>query len=314
MTKKKASKFIWFEKFRPESVKDAVLPLKFQRFFNNIVKTGEIPNLLLYSSTPGSGKTTIAKALCTDVDADYIYINISSESGIDTLRSTIMDFASTKSFNKKPKVVIMDEADGASPTLQKALRGFIEEFHSHCRFILTCNYITKIIPALREGRLMEFDFNMNDSKSVEQVKPKQVKRLEMICKFENIDYKINVLEKLVDESYPNMRRMISVIQKAASMYGTIDEQIFSNMGISTELYNLILNKKFTAARKFIIEASYNYDELFPSLYREMVTMIDDKQKQAEIILLLAEYQHKHSTAIDPELNFSACMLEIIGCL
>jgi hypothetical protein len=98
------------------------------------------------------------------------------------------------------------------------------------------------------------------------------------------------------------------------MYGIIDEQIFTNTGISTELYDLILNKKFTAARKHIIEASYNYDELFPSLYREMVPMIDDKQKQAEIIILLADYQHKHATAIDPELNFSACMLEIIGSL
>jgi len=187
MSKKKAAKYLWVEKFRPESIKEMILPLKFKRFFNKVVKDGQLPNLLLASSTPGSGKTTLAKALCTEIDADFIYINISSESGIDTLRTTIREFASTKSFNRRPKVVILDEMDGASAQLQAGLRGFIEEFHSHCRFVMTCNYVSKIIQPLREGRIMEFDFNISDAKTAAEIKPKQVKRLQQICKFEGIE-------------------------------------------------------------------------------------------------------------------------------
>jgi replication-associated recombination protein RarA len=314
MAKKKAAKYLWPEKFRPESIDEAILPTKFKRFFKKQVKGGQIPNLLLYSSTPGSGKTSIAKALCNEIDADSIYINISSESGIDTLRSTIKDFASTKSFNKRPKVVIMDEADGATPQLQAGLRAFIEEFHSHCRFILTCNYISKIIPPLREGRVMEFDFNMTDTKTANEMKPKQVKRLEQILQFEKVEYKVEALERLVDESYPNMRKMISAVQKASDMYGIVDDSIFTTMGVDSKLYDLILAKKYTAAREHIIQSSYNIDELYPAFFRELVPRIPNKGVQAQSILILAQYQHMHAVAIDPELNISACMLEIIGLL
>lgn len=312
MSKKKAAKYLWVEKFRPESVDEAVLPMKFKRFFKSIVSQGEIPNLLLYSSTPGAGKTTIAKALCNEIDADYIYINISSESGIDTLRSTIREFASTKSFNKRPKVVIMDEADGATPQLQAGLRAFIEEFHSHCRFILTCNYISKIIQPLREGRVQEFDFNMSDSKTASELKPKIAKRLQQICKFENLPAEESAITKLVEMNYPNMRKMISTLQKSSQMFGSFDDQIFNSTKVDTELYDLILNKKFTAAREFVIKSSYNIDELYPNLYREFVPLIESKGTQAKVILILAEYQHMHSTAIDAELNLAACLLEIIG--
>jgi len=314
MAKKKAAKYLWVEKFRPETIKEMVLPTKFKRFFNKVVKDGEIPNLLLASSTPGSGKTTIAKALCNEIDADSIYVNVSTESGIDTLRSTIREFASTKSFNKRPKVVIMDEADGASQQLQAGLRGFIEEFHSHCRFILTCNYVSKIIEPLREGRIMEFDFNISDAKTAAEIKPKQVKRLEQICKFEGVEYETSVLEQMVEMNYPNMRKMISTLQKGASMFGAIDENVLSLTKVDSELFNLVMAKKFTAAREHIIKASYNIDELFPIFYREFVPLIESKNSQAQIILVLAQYQSQHPTAIDTELNFAACLIEIIGSI
>ena len=314
MAKKKAAKYLWVEKFRPVSVKDAVLPNKFKKFFNDVVAQEEIPNLLLYSSTPGSGKTSIAKALCNEINADSIYINVSSESGIDTLRSTIQQFASTKSFNKRPKVVILDEADGASHQLQAGLRGFIEEFHSYCRFILTCNYVSKIIPALREGRIMEFDFNIKDIATSNEMKPKMAKRLAMIAKFEGIEADEKVLQKLVITHYPNMRKMISTMQKASMMFGSIDESLFNSMNVDSELYDHILNKRFTKAREFIIKSSYNMDELYPALYREFVPLLNDKNVQAQLILILADYQSKHATAIDGELNISACILEMIGAI
>jgi len=314
MSKKKAAKYLWVEKFRPETIKEMILPTKFKRFFNKVVKDGQLPNLLLASSTPGSGKTTLAKALCKEIDADFIYINISSESGIDTLRTTIREFASTKSFNRRPKVVILDEMDGASAQLQAGLRGFIEEFHSHCRFVMTCNYVSKIIQPLREGRIMEFDFNISDAKTAAEIKPKQVKRLQQICKFEDIESDEVVLTELVEQCYPNIRKMISTIQKAAGMYGMIDENLLNLTKVDTELFELIKNKKFTAARTHVIKSSYNIDELFPILYREFVPILESKNTQAQIILILAQYQNMHPTAIDPELNFSACLLEIIGAL
>ena len=125
---KQLSHYLWVEKYRPLSVDDMILPKSYKEFFLNIIKDGQIPNLLLYSSTPGSGKTTIAKAICYDLDATYRYINISSQGGIDTLRNDIQKFASMKSFDGKPKIVICDEADGASPQFQAAMRATIEEF------------------------------------------------------------------------------------------------------------------------------------------------------------------------------------------
>jgi replication factor C small subunit len=133
--------------------------------------------------------------------------------------------------------IVTHNCDGATPQLQAGLRGFIEEFHSHCRFILTCNYISKIIQPLREGRVMEFDFNMTDSKTMEEMIPKQIKRLENILKLENVTYSLPVIERLVKENYPNMRKMISGLQKASSMYGTIDENIFRTVAVDSKLYS-----------------------------------------------------------------------------
>tara|TARA_R110001606_G_scaffold134259_3_gene270624 strand:- start:924 stop:1868 length:945 start_codon:yes stop_codon:yes gene_type:complete len=314
MTKKKSTDFLWVEKYRPQQVKHVVLPKHFKTFFNKVISGGEIPNLLLYSSTPGAGKTTIAKAICNDIGADSIYINISSESGIDTLRSTIQQFASTKSFNQAPKVVIMDEADGASPQLQAGLRAFIEEFHSHCRFILTCNYISKIIEPLREGRIMEFDFNMNTPKDVAELKPKMCKHLVNVCKAEEIEADPKILSQLVESAYPNMRKMIATLQKASTMYGIIDNNTITLSKVDTKLYDLILGRKFTEAIKLIIESKYDMAELYPAFYRDLVPRVDDKGKQAQIILILADYQHRHATAIDPEITLAACLLEIIGVI
>lgn len=132
---------LWVEMFRPKTVKDIVLPKEFAKYFNEIVKSGDLPNLLLCSPTPGTGKTTIAKALVHDLGAEYIYINASSENSIDIIRNQIAEFAQTMSFSGGQKVVILDEADGLTPQFQRALRAFIEEYQASCRFILTCNYL-----------------------------------------------------------------------------------------------------------------------------------------------------------------------------
>ena len=306
--------YLWVEKYRPEHIKDIVLPDKFMNFFSGIVEKGEIPNMLLSSTVPGSGKTTIAKAIVKDLDADYLYINISSESGIDTLRSTIANFAQTKSVTMRPKITILDEFDGASAQLQAGLRAAIEEYHKHCRFIITCNYLSKIITPLREGRVMQFDFNMTDMKTRDEMIPKVVKRLEGILNNEKVEYDKEAIKKLVEKDYPSVRKMISTLQKYSSMYGHIGPEIISSTVVDDELFNLVKAKKFTQAREMIIKNNYDIGELYPIFNHEFVPTLDGMEKKCPVILALAKYQAQHPYAIDPELNFAACLLEIIQAI
>ena len=139
------NEFLWVEKYRPATIVDTVLPEKLKSVFSNIVQSGELPNML-FTGTAGLGKTTVAKALCNELDLDWIMINGSEEGNIDTLRTKIKRFASTVSLGGGYKVVILDEADYLNPqSTQPALRGFIEEFSNNCRFIMTCNFKNRII-------------------------------------------------------------------------------------------------------------------------------------------------------------------------
>lgn len=312
---KKASKaYVWVEEFRPDSISSTILPMQFKKFFNKIIEDGEIPNLLLYSATPGSGKTTVAKALCRDLGIKPLYINISAKGGIDTLRTDIERHATTMSLNGKHKVVILDEFDGASHQLQAGLRAFIEEYHKSCRFIITCNYVSKIIPALREGRCMEFDFDMTDSKIVSQMKPKILKRLETILKAKEIDCTDGVLEKVVDKYYPSIREMLSVMQKYYLRNGIIDANILNEVELGEEFYQYILTKKLTKAREYIIENSINLTEMYVKLGKEFVPLIEDGQARAQAYIILADYGFKHVQCIDPEINFAACLVELMSLL
>lgn len=307
--KKKFNKYIWVEKFRPQKVVDTLLPKQYKRIFNKYVKEGEIPNLLFYSVSPGVGKTTLAKALSYDINADVKYINASSKRGIDTLRDEIAYFASTKSFSGKPKIVIMDEADGTSRQLQDGLRAFTEEFHKVCRFIFTCNYITKIIEPLR-SRCQEYDMNFSDKKTKEDMIPKVQKRIKGILKFQKVEYQDDVVDKIINMYFPDIRKMIQLCQQYSAINGVIDNNIFDYEKIDTEFYDYILSKNFGAARKYIIDKNYNHDELFTKLYREYVPMLKGKE-QAEAIILIAEYMYKNAFVIDKEINFAAMLIELM---
>jgi len=310
---KKLSYTLFTEKYRPDSVSGMLIPKSYKKFFQTLVEQKEIPNLLLYSSIPGSGKTSIAKALCNDLDADYLYINISSESGIDTLRTDIARFAAGKSISGKKKIVICDEFDGATLALQKGLRASIEEFHNHCRFILTCNYVNKIIPALR-SRLQEFDFNMNTKEIRSEMLPQVRNRLVGLLKTEGITYQDETIEKLVDCLYPDIRKMYGLVQQYSTMNGIIDSNIFNYESVDDQLYDFILNKKFTLARQFMIDSGYNYADMYADLYTNLVPKISDKSKQGQIILIIADWQYKASFSSNPEIPFSAMLFEIMSNL
>jgi len=310
MASKKFSYTLFTEKYRPETIVDMLLPAEYKQFFKQLVKEGEVPNLLLYSSTPGTGKTSIAKALCYELDADFLYINISSDSGIDTLRTDISRFASGKSISGKKKVVIMDEFDGASNSLMKALRAEIEKYQNVCRFIITCNYVNKIIPALR-SRCMEFDFNLNKKSIREEMIPKVTKRLCDVLSFENISFKEEVISELVEDLYPDIRKMYGMLQQYSKSTGNIDSNIFNSTVVDSEFYKLIMDRKLTLARQFMMDSGYNYEEMYTNMFTEFVPMIEDKSKQAEVIVIIAKYQYQSSFCADKEIPFAAMLVEVI---
>jgi len=310
---KRLSYTVWTEKYRPSKISDVILPIGLKRFFNKLVSEKEIPNLLFYSSSPGVGKTTVAKALVKEIGADYLYINTSKENGIDTLRSKIDKFATSMSLTGNKKIVILDEFDGASRNLQDALRASIEEFHNICRFIFLCNSITKIIEPI-QSRCQSglIDFNFTDVKSKEQMMPQVVKRLIGILKTEKIEHSVEIIEKLANTFYPDIRKMIGVLQHYTKQNGIINNDIFNSQFISDELIDLIIAKKFRQAREFVIASNYNFAELYRFLYDKYLPKIE-KTKYAQSLTIISEFMWRQSQGVlDPEINFAHCMIELMG--
>lgn len=311
---KQLSYTLFTEKFRPQKIDAILLPKKYKNFFQSVVKDKEVPNLLLYSSYPGSGKTTTAKAICKELDADYIYINVSKDSGVDVLRSDISKFATGKSLSGKKKIVILDELDGGSLNIQKALRGFIEEFQNKCRFIATCNYHSKIIEPLR-SRFQEFDYNMNTQEIRKEMIPKVISYCYNILKLESITFDEQAISSLVEEKYPDIRKVYNILQQYSKMNSKHIDKNVLNFKVSDEkLYEYILQKKLSSARQHVLDTGLDLEGIYSDLYNNFLDKIDDKTKQAQIILILASYQTNSVNVFDKELNFAACMVEIMGVL
>lgn len=303
---------LWVEKYRPESVKNVVMPTAFRNYFERIVKTGEVPNLLLYSSTPGTGKTTIAKAIVHDLNANCLYVNASAEGGIDTLRNTIKDFAQTKSWDKRLKIVILDEFDGTTPQFQAALRAFIEEFSSACRFILTANYISKVIPALQEGRTAVWDFNMAKAEYRTELNELIFRRIGGILKKENVEFDIDVLKQLIEAHSPSMRKLLAILQKYYEAYGKIDSGIINFRDMGNELTELLTAHKYTEARKFCVSNGYTPQDIYKNLFENFIPSIKNGANRAQAIITLADYEYKTQLSSQPELQVAACFVEMMG--
>lgn len=311
-TKIRRKSTVLIEKYRPLDVKHVILPNRYKKMFDTFIEEKEIQNLILHSSSPGVGKTTIAKALANDCNYDYIYINTSLYSGIDTLRSEIVDYASVKTFDGKKKVVILDEFDGSSPNLQAAMRGAIEEFYNKCRFIFTANSIDKIIEPLRSRcQVVNFDFTDSDKRTM---KPKITKRLQGIAKAEDIPYEDGIMEKIVDAFYPDIRKMINNVSEYSRQYDIIDEKIFSFSSIDDELSTLILNLKLKDARAYIINNGYKYENLYRYVFDNVIPKLSGGLK-VELYKLTSDYVDMASRSWDQEITFTgflASIMEIIG--
>jgi len=302
--------FLWVEKYRPKKIADTILPEGLKKTFQEFVDNGELPNMLL-AGTQGTGKTTVARALCEEVGADYIVINGSMNGNIDTLRNDIKNFASTVSLNGERKVVILDEADYLNPqSTQPALRGFIEEFSKNCSFILTCNFKNRIIAPLH-SRCSVIDFKIENGE-----KPKLAgqffKRVKNILGDENVTANDKVVAELINRHFPDNRRILNELQRYGAS-GTIDEGILSASSDASmkELMQTLKDKNFKAVRKWV---ALNIDndpvQLFRSLYDGSSTYVSQRSIP-QLVVTLADYQYKSAFVADQEINMVACLTEIM---
>jgi DNA polymerase III delta prime subunit len=302
--------FLWVEKYRPKTVEDCILPDNLKKTFQDFVNSGEVPNLMLAGSA-GTGKTTVARALCEEVGADYIVINGSMNGGIDTLRVDIQNFASTVSLTGNRKVVILDEADylNANST-QPALRGFIEEFSKNCSFILTCNFKNRIIEPLH-SRCSVYDFKI-DAKDKPKLAAQFFKRLQTILESEGVEYKAPVVAELVKKFFPDNRRAINELQRY-SVSGAIDEGIltnFENLDMKG-LMGALKEKNFKDMRKWVVQ---NIDSEPTALFRKIYDNATDyiaPQSIPQLVVMIADYQYKSAFVGDQEVNFVAFLTEVM---
>ena len=303
---------LWVEAYRPSTIDECILPVEIKKTFKSILKQGEIPNLMLCGSA-GCGKTTIAKALCNELGADFIVINGSDEGRlIDTLRTKIKNFASTVSLSGGPKVVILDEADYISAeSVQPALRNFIEEFSSNCRFIFTCNYKNRIIAPLH-SRCTVIDFSIPKSEK-SKLAGEFLQRLIQICNEEGIKYEEKVLVELILKFFPDFRRCINEVQRYGAS-GVIDSGLLATLSEEklTPLIDMLASKDWSGMRKWV---GQNSDNDLNTLYRKVFNALEQRLEPSSIpaaVLFIADYQYKSAFAMDSEINFVACLTEIMS--
>ena len=306
------SDFIWVEKYRPQTIEDCILPDSIKKTFKDFLNTGEIPNMLL-AGPPGVGKTTVAKALCNELGADFYVINGSDEGRfLDTVRNNAKNFASTVSLSSeaKHKVIIIDEADNTGNDVQLLLRAFIEEFAGNCRFIFTCNYKNKILEPLH-SRCAVVDFSIR-GKEKQQIAAAFFQRLNYVLDKERIEADKKVLAELINKHFPDWRRVLNECQRY-SVGGKIDSGIlaaFSDVAVDDLIKNL-KEKNFPEVRKWVSnnmdnDTSVLFRRIYDSLYKSLVA-----NTIPAAVLVIAKYQYQMAFVADQEINMLACLTEIM---
>ena len=301
---------LWVEKYRPQNIKDCILPNELKSTFQQFVENEEIPNLLL-TGTAGVGKTTVAKAMLEEIGCTYMMINGSEESGIDTLRTKIKNFASTVSMDGKRKYVILDEADYLNPqSTQPALRGFIEEFSRNCGFILTCNFRNRIIEPLH-SRCSTVEFRIPNEQ-----KPKLamnfMKRVQDILEKENVTHNEKVVADVIGKFFPDWRRCLNELQRY-SVSGSIDAGILVNLSDTSikELVSFVKDKDFKSCRQWVV---HNLDNDPHRIYRRIYDSLSGNVPDSAIphcVLILGDYSYKSAFVADQEINLLACLTEMM---
>jgi len=306
-------KFLWVEKYRPTNVDECILPNSLKQTFKEFVKQKTIPNLIL-SGGAGVGKTTIANAMINEIGATSMMINGSEESGIDVLRTKIKNFASTSSLEGGRKYLILDESDYLNPqSTQPALRGFMEEFHKNCGFILTCNYKNRLIEPLH-SRCSGVDFRIPKSE-INKLCTQFFKRVKSILDEEGIKYDDKVILELITKYFPDWRRTLNELQKY-SVSGQIDSGILVNLSEVNinELMDALKNNEFTTVRKWIVNNLDNDpNRMFRVIYDSLYDYLDGSTIPHAVIII-GDYSYKSAFVADQEINMLACMTELMGAV
>ena len=307
-----SKEFLWVEKYRPNVVKDCILPSNTKEVFQGFVDQGELPNLLL-TGTAGVGKTTIAKAMCDEIGASYIVINGSDEGRfLDTVRNRVRQFATTVSLTSgaSHKVVIIDEADNTTNDVQLSLRTAVEEFHGNCRFIFTCNFINKIIEPLH-SRCTVIDFRIKPEQSM-KLQGEFFTRLKTILTNEKVQFEDKVLAKLVKRYYPDWRRLINECQRYAAT-GSIDSAILvdvADVNLDTLLSSL-KKKEFTNVKNWVVQHMDNDPSMVMRKIYDSIYNVLKPSSVPEAVLIIAKYMREIAIVPDQEINMLACLTEIM---
>ena len=297
---------LWVEKYRPSNLDSYIGNEHLKSKVKVYLESGDLPHLLLYGRA-GTGKTTLAKLLVNNIDCDYLYINASDENSVEVVREKVKNFASTLGFQTM-KVIILDECDYITPNAQAALRNLMETFSKHCRFILTCNYVERIIDPL-QSRCQSFQIIPPDRKQV-------AVHLGNILTKEQVESEIEDIVTIVNGGYPDIRRVINASQR--QVVGgklVIDE----GMAIQNDYKNQVLDilktqdkkNSFKNIRQLLADSKVTD---FSDLFRLLFDTVDDwgRGHVAECILILAQYQQSDAVVVDKEINIMAMFIEIIG--
>jgi DNA polymerase III delta prime subunit len=275
-----------------------------------MVDTGEVHNLLL-SGTAGTGKTTIAKALCDELGCDFLLINCSEDGNIDTLRTKIRNFASTVSLGGGKKVVILDEFDYSNAqSTQPALRGFIEEFAANCRFILTCNFKNRIIEPLH-SRCTTVEFSI-PQKEKPRLAKEFMDRVKGILQDEGVKYDEKVVAELIMRYFPDFRKVLNELQRY-SVGGEIDVGILQSVGEIRvkELAGFMKEKNFNEVRKWVVQNLDNdQTRIFRQIYDNLYVYFKP-ESIPQAVLVISDYQYKAAFVADSEINLTACLVHLM---
>jgi DNA polymerase III delta prime subunit len=302
---------LWVEKYRPSKISECILTDDLKTTFQQFVDDGHIPNLLL-SGGPGVGKTTVAKAMLNEIGATFMMINGSEESGIDVLRNKIKNFASTVSMDGNRKFVILDEADYLNPqSTQPALRGFMEEFHKNCGFILTCNFKNRIIDPLH-SRCSVVEFRIPASEK-QKLAGQFFKRVTTILTDEKIQFEPRAVAGVLEKHFPDWRRVLNELQRYSAS-GMIDAGVLVNLSETNmnDLVNFIKQKDFKEIRKWVAN---NLDNDPSRMYRKIYDTIYEKIQPSTVghlVLATADYSYKSAFVADQEINMLAYMIEVMS--
>ena len=302
------SNSLWVEKYRPSTIDTYIGNEHLKSKVSVYLESGDLPHLLLYGKA-GTGKTTLAKLLVKNIECDYLYINASDENNVDTVRTKVKNFASTVGF-KDLKIIILDECDYITPNAQAALRNLMETFSKHCRFILTCNYVERIIDPI-QSRCQSFQI-------IPPSKQEVASHLYNILHDEGVDFQIDDIKVLVNSGYPDIRRVINSSQRnVVNGKLKLDTSSILQNDYKLKLLKILKTQNKKTAFKDIRQLlADNKITDFADLFRLLYDEVDDwgKGYVAECILIISRYELSDSQVVDKEINAMAMLIELLGVI